>query len=675
MIFEMNHSDYSLKWASCPAHSNQENSKLSQLVGTESSPSRGYLWLWFVSIILAVIAVALHFYTKQLEQDRHLTQERKVLQLLTTNLEEDLNRAISDVRFLQSRLSLIAKSKGLSESEKTNEAQSLLLQFAKHHPRYHQVRQINAVGKEVVRVEVKGNLSKLTTGQRLQSKSGQRYFQRLAKVSPQTVHISRFDFNREHGKIERPFRPVIRFSMPLYDNDNKFVGGVVINLNGEHLRQHLVSLDNSVDGHLSFVNGEGLWLFGEIDAETSDTRSDQLGTIWPMPVRNSRGVAQGKDRLYLHDVISYQRLAKDQSIASLDLEESFFKVVSTMPLNNLTPYANQRAKLGGPILLGLLLIAIIAAYRWHIVSQRQRRTVAKMARLAQIIEESQEIICLTDERGYISYVNPAFEQVTGYSQKECLGRSVNMLKSGYHDDSFYKQLWKKIESGQTFQSIFVNRRKDGSVYYEEKVITPFKSLNDGHRTYYFSSGHDVTELKHLKSRTKQLTYLAFHDSLTGLANRALLQERLEHTLATRRTQYAALLMLDLDGFKAINDAYGHPAGDKLLVQVGKRIRAVVREGDTVARLGGDEFALLLEQLATPDDVHHLAEQLLQRISAPLQLEEFATAITVSIGVTIIPPGSFVADDMVKSADQALYVAKEQGKNRFIVAPSDAKQTD
>ncbi|GAA5215179.1 diguanylate cyclase domain-containing protein [Corallincola platygyrae] len=617
------------------------------------------MWLWIACLSIACVAAALHFYAKQIEQDNRLSQERKILQLLVSNVKEDLAHSISDTDFLQNQIANIVQLP-VEPSVKLRDIQTLLFQFATRNPRYYQAGFIDDLGQEIVRVQNEQNGSKIATGSHIKSKHNRPFINTLRRLQAGQVYISRFDFSLIDGQIVHPFHPVIHFAMPVFDQSKIYHGAIVVTLDGQQLKNRLAQVGKASEAVLSFVNGEGLWLFGE-DTEQESTRSDQLGTIWPMPVRNSRGIAKGNKKLYLHDVLNYKNLSPTQKLPPMLLEESFFKVVSTLPLAELTPHANQRKKIGLPIFIGLLLAAVVLAVRWQRVSQKDRNSVTQMARLAQIISESQEIICLTDKQGIIRYVNPAFESLTGYQSEECIGQPVSLLKSGYHNDSFYKRLWTRLNAGENFQSIFVNRRKDGSVYYEEKVITPFKSHNDDHETYYFSSGRDITEAKQLQSRTKQLSYLAQHDSLTGLANRPLMEDAINN--ACERQIDASLVHIDLDDFKKFNNLHGHANGDKLLIQVAARIREVQQEGDTLARLGSDEFTLLVSRALNEAELSRLAERVKTAFSEPYQDASYAYTLTASIGVATLRECGFVSDTCLGKALERATEAKAQGGNR------------
>jgi diguanylate cyclase (GGDEF)-like protein/PAS domain S-box-containing protein len=293
---------------------------------------------------------------------------------------------------------------------------------------------------------------------------------------------------------------------------------------------------------------------------------------------------------------------------------------------------------------------------------RQKNAQAQMQKLSSAVEQTADSVMITDCNGRIEFVNAAFEATTGYSRAEALGQTPRLVKSERHDDEFYRHLWATILAGRSYRNVLINRKRDGSVYYEEKTITPLKD-GAGHITHFVSTGKDITERMHAQER---LQYLAYHDVLTELPNRALFMDRLEHALsrASRGLSRLALLFLDVDRFKVINDTLGHDVGDRLLQTVAQRLKESVREVDTVARVSGDEFAILLEDVESLDDLTAIARKLLEAFTRPFELPHRELFVTTSIGVSMYPNDGRDALTLLKNADTAMYRAKEAGRNTY-----------
>jgi len=312
---------------------------------------------------------------------------------------------------------------------------------------------------------------------------------------------------------------------------------------------------------------------------------------------------------------------------------------------------------------------IIKIFATRIAAELQhKQSLGEITKLSSTIEQTADAIMITDTDGIIEYVNHGFEVITGHQTETILGQSANILKSKRHEDAFYANIWKTIKSGNIYCGIIINCRNDGRLYYEEKTITPFKN-DEGVVTNYISTGKDITARMQTEER---MHFMAYHDLITELPNRALFTERLTHAL-TRRDKSKnslAVLFLDMDRFKNINDSLGHDVGDKLLQAFSARLVNIVRKGDTVARFGGDEFAILVEDSNSANDIAILAKNLMEELSEAFEIEERELFITSSIGVSIYPQNGHDAATLIKHADIAMYRAKENGRNNFHLYSSE-----
>lgn len=305
-------------------------------------------------------------------------------------------------------------------------------------------------------------------------------------------------------------------------------------------------------------------------------------------------------------------------------------------------------------------------YRQH--QQLQENNAA--LQLAASVFESQQGMLITDPQNRILRVNKAFTQITLYTPEEIIGKNPSLLKSGRHDEDFYRVMWKSLEETGMWSGEVWNRRKNGEVYPEWLNITSVKI--NGELTHYIATMSDITEYKVAEAQIHQL---AFYDPLTGLPNRRLLQERLQHSIdrCVRDKEFMALLMLDLDHFKPVNDSLGHLAGDQLLQQVAKRLAGRLRNSDMTARLGGDEFTVLLENITHIDDAAHVAREIIEDLRKSFfltienKIEHKEVHIGVSIGISVFDgkhDKDVTPQSLLDNADIALYKAKDSGRNCF-----------
>ncbi|HTJ97597.1 MAG TPA: EAL domain-containing protein, partial [Rhodocyclaceae bacterium] len=283
--------------------------------------------------------------------------------------------------------------------------------------------------------------------------------------------------------------------------------------------------------------------------------------------------------------------------------------------------------------------------------------------MREAFQHSAEGIMVTDRDGVILEINPAYSGISGFSYEEVLGCKPSLFKSGLHPEAFYREMWQTLLHDGYWEGEFHNKRKDHTVYLQHTRISAIRD-SKGEVSRYIALASDVTLLRESQ---KQIEHMAYHDKLTGLPNRALLADRLRLSLAQaqRNHEILGVCYLDLDGFKPINDEWGHDVGDNLLCQVGQRLLAHVRAGDTVARIGGDEFVVLISGIHTEDELNATVQRLLDTVALPFQINKQTAYLTMSIGVAAYPNDQAQEpDSLIRHADQAMYIAKHSGKNRM-----------
>jgi diguanylate cyclase (GGDEF)-like protein/PAS domain S-box-containing protein len=284
---------------------------------------------------------------------------------------------------------------------------------------------------------------------------------------------------------------------------------------------------------------------------------------------------------------------------------------------------------------------------------------------ATVFENTADGIMVADENGVIQSVNEAFTEITGYPAQEAVGQTPRLFRSHRHEPEFHASVWRQISEVGEWKGEIWNRRKNGDVFLMRQVITRVAG-KDGAVNRYISVFHDITDAWRKNERTR---HLAFHDVLTDLPNRALLLERLERQIAMseRQPRCLAVLFLDLDGFKRVNDTLGHAIGDELLKAVAYKLQDLVRQTDTVARLGGDEFVVLLDSPENQVEVENIANRIIASINEPMELNGVVAKVGTSIGIAMYPEHGECASDLLKSADAAMYRAKQEGKNTYRLA--------
>ncbi|MFO7248856.1 MAG: EAL domain-containing protein, partial [Bacillota bacterium] len=317
------------------------------------------------------------------------------------------------------------------------------------------------------------------------------------------------------------------------------------------------------------------------------------------------------------------------------------------------------------LLVGACLLFFFFVLRWMTFQRLMaaNRSAKEAQRLASFVfQYAQEGIMITDAEGTILYVNPAFTAITGYTEEEVRGKNPRLLKSGRHDAFFYRQMWESVRRTGQWRGEIWNRRKNGEIYPEWLTISAIKN-EKGRITHYVAVFTDITERKRYE---EQIKHQALHDPLTDLPNRRLFHDRLAHAIreAKETQRKVAVLFLDLDRFKNINDTLGHILGDELLRHVAKRLSSCVPREGVLARIGGDEFAVLLPALTARAEAERVAKDIVDRFTQPIALGERSLYVSISVGISLYPDDGDDCPTLIKNADMAMYCAKEEGGNRY-----------
>ena len=359
--------------------------------------------------------------------------------------------------------------------------------------------------------------------------------------------------------------------------------------------------------------------------------------------------------------ISTERIDELEKLSIYILQKYHKKVYNVYEIQKKALYWTVFVWAVAILSLLFLLYALIKLLR----SQNQ---MLEDLRIASYTFDSQEAVTITDPNGKIIRINNAFSEITGYSKEEAIGKNPSILKSGRHSAEFYQNMWDALHTQGKWSGEIYNKRKSGEIYPERLSITAIKDEN-GITTHYIAQFTDISELKEAEENAK---FQASHDFLTKLPNRKSMTERLqdEYVRARRHGYLDAFLFLDLDGFKRINDNYGHHIGDKILIEVAKCLKETVRSDDYIARISGDEFCVMLLNLDKNESkaaqtAKIVAEKIIDTISKVFIIDEHKLHLGVSIGIKLFPDGIKDIYEIINSADAAMYKAKESGKNRYV----------
>jgi diguanylate cyclase (GGDEF)-like protein/PAS domain S-box-containing protein len=298
----------------------------------------------------------------------------------------------------------------------------------------------------------------------------------------------------------------------------------------------------------------------------------------------------------------------------------------------------------------------------RLLRQRMRSAAAREHLVAKVFDATSEGILVVDRDMRIVEANRAFAAMSGYERQHLIGRHPRIMQSGRQDADFYKTMWQGLLGNGQWQGKVWDKRCDGSLFAAHLTLSAVRD-EKGKAQYYIGLFTDITEEC---ARQEEIEQMAFIDPLTRLPNRRLMEDRLQQALAfaARTEKLVAVCVMDLDGFKNVNDTFGHEAGDAVLVEVAGRLQQVVRANDTVARLGGDEFVLLLAGLNEVSEAEEILERALAAVRAPVRLaDEQPAYVSASIGLAVFPHDAQLADDLLRRSDAAMYAAKRQGRDR------------
>ena len=399
-----------------------------------------------------------------------------------------------------------------------------------------------------------------------------------------------------------------------------------------------------------------------------------------------------EEGVYLTDERGYFKYVSDGAVRQLDYTKEEFKrmgisdIDSDFKISSLSTFFQQlkqkssitfrsRHKSKSGMVFPVEINANYIEYRGNeyslafvrdITSRKQIEDRLKL--LASVFTFAHEGIIITDANNDIIDVNDAFVEITGFSHDEVLGKNPKILQSGHNNEKFYAEMWESLKSKGVWRGELLNRKKSKEEYVQNSTISVVYNER-GMAKNYIAIFTDITVQK---EQQQKLEYIAHHDMLTDLPNRVLFIDRMHQAMAqaVRRKQLIAVVYIDLDGFKEVNDNYGHEIGDKLLILLSQKMNSLLREGDTISRVGGDEFIALLVDIVNKSSVISFLTRVLDVVSEEIIIDGFPINVSASIGITFYPQQEeFSAEQIIKQADKAMYQAKDSGKNRYVIFKS------
>jgi diguanylate cyclase (GGDEF)-like protein/PAS domain S-box-containing protein len=398
-------------------------------------------------------------------------------------------------------------------------------------------------------------------------------------------------------------------------------------------------------------------------------RADQPGLI-------EIGAEGTRDEMARPNRLSRQE--RNQIISRLDVVGTRWRAVGLFKPDLLARYNHEVVEryFGiGLVILAFWSVCMLILYRLRrhkqsafqqlrMLNQKLEGKVAdrtqELSKLSKAVAQSPVEILITDVSGIIEYINPMFTNLSGYTRREVLGTHISELKTARLNKRLLREIWQTLITGNSWHGDMMNHHKNGRQYWIRFSISPVRD-NAGQITHFIGIGEDITQKREQEERIR---YQAQYDDLTGLPNRALAQDRLQQAirLAGRSDDKVALMFVDLDDFKKVNDTLGHDAGDVLIYEAAQRLRRVVRESDTVARLGGDEFLIIIQQIQGLNAIETIAQNIIEQFGSPFTLDGAEFIVTTSLGITLYPDDGTDARELMRAADLAMYQSKAEGKN-------------
>ncbi len=611
-----------------------------------------------------------------------IKREQQV-QMSLQSLQRDVSGIIQSLKYLAGSDALQRFINGGTQRQRSR-IEKDIANFARHMDRYDQVRWLDSKGIERLRIDHRSGNTRIVPITDLQDKSNRYYYKEAIVLPPGAVFVSPLDLNVEHGEVEKPHRPMLRFATPTVDVDGGTNGLLIFNYQASLMLENFAATRYADDIELVLLNAQGYWLYsskGDPAWGFMFGRDERFGGIYPQAwqeIKNrSSGNMEIESGLYTFDSFDAEAFSKQKDISTTHanrqqellapLNRARWIVIARSPPSAMGFINLEHFKHYAFLLILSFIVLAMLSWRSARSSQEKSRLLDRLRLHATVMKNATNGIMITDRKNRIISINNAFTELTGYSEEEVIGKDPSILSSGRHGGRYFSDMWQNLEERGHWEGEMWNRHKNGELYPEWVTITSVLDHNGEHSNYIgiFSL------LSEQKSTEARLRELANSDPLTGLINRNLFLDRAAQALITSRRYQSktAILFLDLDGFKPVNDSYGHAVGDMVLREVARRMQESVRGSDTVARFGGDEFVILLTGIKDTDEVAVIANKLIESVSRQIQFGDDEYHVGASIGISICPDDADTVESLISFADEAMYKAKEEGRGKYCFSGS------
>lgn len=633
----------------------------------------GYSFLLFCLHSLAVSGFLVNEYFHS--KDLLMANESLQLDLLKKSIARDFTSIPYDIESLLTQASLQAWFEQPS-AERQMQLQQDTRRFLQQRRLYSAVRILDLSGNERLRVtRAPGGV---VTAAHPHNHKGHRFFEYVLKMRAGDMYISPVTLREENGEIARPYQPMIRIGTSLGEPGGESRGILVLDYEAERLFSHFSDLLAGSVGHVSLLDRDGYWIkaaqnerdwgvvFGNKQhfARYYATAWSQIGAADHGQFETEHGLFTFISSYPLELIKQHEHSAGEVCRVNARMDNAAYqwKIVSRLEPEQLmrTVWNYLDGVTGLWWLFGSMLSVLLGWFiaRWH----SERKELNEQLKLnAEVFGTTTNGVVITDADTRIVSVNKSFTHITGYALEDVIGHTPNLLNSGKNPPELYQSMWASIEKTGAWEGEIWNRKRNGEVFPEWLHVSVIKS--DGEVSGYVGIFSDISEQKLTE---QELYQRAHHDPLTGLANRLLLDDRLKRAIAQgqRSQKRIALLYLDLDRFKPINDQYGHQVGDAVLCEVARRLKNTVRDVDTVARVGGDEFIILLPEEELRADAVSVAERIHDELKRPIEYQDLQLAIGVSIGIALCPEDADEPEALITCADVAMYKTKMATRKNF-----------